>query len=163
MARLTWNLEREGKRKRAFLNVIPLLPRHGADPAALKLDIGFLCVMELVALLVTHLLKCFFLDHSPDKLRIPYPLVSTLLRASEPQQGFSASRITPCTWQPSCSRRVVSRVSAPGQGGWGSGYQPPPSSCPLCPQLKVNANGQGGHGFCCLEGNTPAAYVRRFG
>jgi len=73
----------EGKRKTAFLSMIPLLPWHGVDPAVGKLAVGFLRVMELVALLVIHLLKCFLLDCSPNKLRIPYPLVSALLRASE--------------------------------------------------------------------------------
>lgn len=69
----------EGKRKRAFLKMI-LLPLHVVDPAVVKLDCSFPCVVELVI----HLLKCFLLDHSPNKLWIPYPLVSTLLRASEP-------------------------------------------------------------------------------
>lgn len=68
-ARLTQDLGMDGrKRKRAFLKVIPLLPRCGEDPAAGKLGVGFLRAMELVALLVIHLLKCFLLDRSLNKL-----------------------------------------------------------------------------------------------
>lgn len=44
---------------------------------------SFLCVMDLVALLVIYLLKWFLLDHSLSKLRVPYPLISTLLLASK--------------------------------------------------------------------------------
>lgn len=48
--------------------MIPLLTQHRVDPAVGKLDVSFLCVMELVALLVIHLLKCFLLDRNPNKL-----------------------------------------------------------------------------------------------
>lgn len=46
--------------------ILPL-PQDGVDPVG-KLDVCFLCVMELVALLVIHLLKWFLLDRSPNKL-----------------------------------------------------------------------------------------------
>lgn len=117
VTRLTWYLEMyRRKKKKDFFQSGPLLPRHGVDPAVGKLDATFPCVMELAALLVIHLLKCFLLDHSPKKLWIPCPLVSTLLHASELQQGILVSRITPYTWQLSCSPSIVSRVSAPGLG-----------------------------------------------
>lgn len=47
--------------------ILPL-PQDGVDPVVGKLDVCFLCVMELVALLVIHLLKRFLLDRSPNKL-----------------------------------------------------------------------------------------------
>lgn len=102
--------------------MIPLLPQDGVDPVDGKLDVCFLCVMELVALLVIHLLKCFLLDRSPNKSLIPYPLVSPLLHASELQQGILVSRETPCTWQLCCSPHVVSQVSAPGLGEAGEAF-----------------------------------------
>lgn len=45
--------------KRAFLKVLPLLPRDDVNPVVGKWDVCFLCVLELVALLVIHLLKWF--------------------------------------------------------------------------------------------------------
>lgn len=93
-----------------------LLPWHDVDPAVVNLDVLFPHMVELVTLLVIHLLKCFLLDPSWNKLWIPHPLISTLLRVLELEQGVWVSRITPCTWQLSCSPRIVSRVSAPGMG-----------------------------------------------
>lgn len=48
--------------------MIPLLPQDGVDPVVEKLDVCFLCVMELVTLLVIHLREWFLLDRSPNKL-----------------------------------------------------------------------------------------------
>lgn len=169
------------KKKKGFSQSDPLVPQHNLDHAVGKLDVSFLCVIQLVALLVIHLLKCFLMDCSLNKLWMPYPLriyITVCFRAEARHFSvqdntlyLAALLLAPCGLQ---------SVSTWAEGSSGSEYQPqgkllqPPCmaaclSAPVvlllrcslcCLHLEINING---HCFCCLKGTTFAPYVKRFG
>lgn len=91
------------------------------------------------------------------------------------------SGITPCTWQLSCSSRVVSRVSAPGMGeaqeartSRKASCSSPPARLPcfqphcwpcraLLPSVFISRWRQGGCCLCHLKGTALAPCLQRFG